>query len=127
MDIKQLDRIAKDNLKVGNRLNLKDQVYYIATRGLYSQHKHGEIELEQAKAEKEILKNWHEQREQPIEPIKQIVYLNKNKLVEAVILELGRYISCATVNAEREKIYSRALFEERIKKVIDEAYSNKVG
>ena len=38
MDIKQLDRIAKDNLKVGNRLSLKDQVYYIATRGLYSQH-----------------------------------------------------------------------------------------
>ena len=122
MDIKQLDRIAKDNLKVGNRLNLKDQVYYIATRGLYSQHKHGEIELEQAKVEKEMLKNWHEQSEQPIEPIKQIVYLNKNKLVEAVILELGRYISCATTNADREKAYPRMLFEKRIVEVINESY-----
>ncbi len=122
MDIKQLDRIAKDNLKVGNRLNLKDQVYYIATRGLYSQHKHGEIELEQAKVEKEMLKNWHEQSEQPIEPIKQIVYLNKNKLVEAVILELGRYISCATTNADRENAYPRMLFEKRIVEVINESY-----
>ena len=122
MDIKQLDRIAKDNLKVGNRLSLKDQVYYIATRGLYSQHKHGEIELEQAKVEKEMLKNWHEHSEQPIEPIKQIVYLNKNKLVEAVILELGRYISCATTNADREKAYPRMLFEKRIVEVINESY-----
>ena len=122
MDIKQLDRIAKENLPVGKKLNVKDQVYYIATRGLYSQHKHGEIELEQAKVEKEMLKNWHEQSEQSIEPIKQIAYLNKNKLVEAVTLELGRYISCATTNADREKAYPRMLFEERIVKVIDNAY-----
>ena len=122
MDIKGLDRIAKENISVGNKLNIKDQVYYIATRGLYSQHKQGEIELEQAKAEKEMLKNWHEQSEQSIEPIKQIAYLNKNKLVEAVTLELGRYISCATTNADREKAYPRKLFEERIVKVIDNAY-----
>ena len=122
MDIKRLDRIAKENISVGNKLNIKDQVYYIATRGLYSQHKHGEIKLEQAKAEKEMLKNWHEQSEQPSEPIKQIVYLNKEKLVQAVILELGRYISCGMTNADREKAYPRKLFEERIVKVINEAY-----
>ena len=122
MDIKGLDRIAKENIPVGKKLNIKDQVYYIGVRGLYSQHKKSEISLEQAKEEKEMLINWHEEVSKPIEPIKQTVYLNKDKVVEAVILELGRYLSCGTTNADREKVYPRKLFEERIVKVIDNAY-----
>ena len=86
MDIKGLDRIAKENLIVGNKLNIKDQVYYIAVRGLYSQHKKGEISLEQAKEEKEMLINWHKEVNQPAEPIKQIIYLNKDKVVERSFL-----------------------------------------
>ena len=122
MDIKGLDRIAKENISVGNKLNIKDQVYYIAVRGLYSQHKKGEISLEQAKEEKEVLINWHEEVSKPIEPIKQTIYLNKDKVIEGVILELGRYLSCGMTNADREKAYPRKLFEERIVKVIDNAY-----
>jgi len=122
MDIKGLDRIAKENIPVGKKLNIKDQVYYIAVRGLYSQHRKGEISLDQAREEKEMLKEWHEQNDRSIEPIKQVVYLNKDKVVEAVILELGRYISCGMTNADREKAYPRKLFEERILKVINNAY-----
>ena len=55
MDIKRLDRVAKENLPVGSELNINDQLYYIAVRGLYSQYKNGEIHLDQTKSEKEIL------------------------------------------------------------------------
>ena len=119
MDIKRLDKISKENLPVGKELNINDQLYYIAVRGLYSQYKNGEINLEQTKEEKEILTRWHEEGH---EFAKQIVYLNKDKVVEGVILELGRYISCGMTNADREKAYPRKLFEERIVKVINEAY-----
>ena len=107
MDIKRLDRIAKENLPVQKELNINDQLYYIAIRGLYSQYKNGELNLEQTKEEKALLTKWHKEGH---EFAKQVVYLNKNKLVEAVILELGRYISCATTNADREKAYPRMLF-----------------
>jgi len=119
MDIKRLDKIAKENLPVEKELNINDQIYYIAVRGLYSQYKNGEINLEQTKSEKAILTKWHKGGH---EFAKQIVYLNKNKVVETVILELGRYLSCGTTNADREKAYPRKLFEERIVKVIDNAY-----
>ena len=119
MDIKRLDKIAKENLPVEKELNINDQFYYIAIRGLYSQYKNGEINLEQTKSEKAILTKWHKGGH---EFAKQIVYLNKDKVVEAVILELGRYISCGMTNADREKAYPRKLFEERIVKVIDNAY-----
>lgn len=33
---------------------------------------------------------------------------------EAVILEVDRYISCATTNQEREKAYPRKLLEQRL-------------
>ena len=119
MDIKRLDKIAKENLPVEKGLNINDQIYYIAVRGLYSQYKNGDIDIEQTKGEKEILTKWHEEGH---EFAKQIVYLNKDKVVEAVILELGRYISCSTTNEIREKVYPRKLFEERIVKVINNAY-----
>lgn len=121
MDIKGLDKMAKENITVGSKLNINDQVYYIAVRGLYSQHKKGEISLEQAKEEKEMLVKWCEENK-PKEPIKQVIYLNKDRVVESVILELGRYISCGMTNADREKAYPRKLFEQRIVKVIKEAY-----
>ena len=121
MDIKGLDKMAKENITVGSKLNINDQVYYIAVRGLYSQHKKGEISLDQAKEEKEMLVKWCEENK-PKEPIKQVIYLNKDRVVESVILELGRYISCGMTNADREKAYPRKLFEERIVKVIDNAY-----
>ena len=54
----------------------------------------------QTKEEKEILTKWYEEGH---EFAKQIVYLNKDKVIDAVILELGRYISCGTTNADREK------------------------
>lgn len=89
---------------------------------MYSQHKKGEISLEQPKEEKKVLINWHKEVNRPIEPIKQTIYLNKDKVVETVILELGRYLLCGMTNADREKAYPRKLFEERIVKVIDNAY-----
>ena len=127
MDIKGLDRVAKENLPVGKKMCCKDQVYYIAARGLYSQHNRGEIPLEQAKEEKKMLVDWYENYGKHVEPIKQTIYLNKDKVVEAVILELGRYISCATTNSDRERAYPRDLFEKRILKVIDEAYGITKG
>lgn len=51
----------------------------------------------------------------------------KKLLVDAILLELGRYISCGTTNHDREKAYPRQLFETRIKKVIDEVYSLKAS
>ena len=124
MDINRLDIIAKENLPVDRNLNINDQFYYIAIRGLYSQYKNGEINLDQTKSEKAILTKWHKGGH---EFAKQLVYLNKDKVVEAVILELGRYISCATTNSDRERAYPRDLFEERILKVIDEAYGIKAS
>lgn len=121
MDIKRLDRIAKQKLPVEKELNINDQIYYIAVRGLYSQYKNREISIEQTKEEKAILTKWYEEGH---EFSKQIIYLNKDKVVEAVILELGRYISCGTTNADREKAYPRKLFEKRITQVIDKAYTN---
>ena len=122
MDIKGLDQMAKENISVGSKLNIKDQIYYVGVRGLYSQYRNGELKAEKAKEEKEMLINWYENMDEPVEPIKQTIFLNKDKVVEAVILELGRYISCAKTNADRERAYPRKLFEERIVKVIDNAY-----
>ena len=59
--------------------------------------------------------------------VEKIVQLNKKQVVDAVILELGRYISCAKTNEDRERAYPRRLFEERIEKVIDAAYGVKVS
>lgn len=56
MDIKGLDRMAKENLPVEKELNINNQIYYIAVRGLYSQYKNGEINLEQTKSVYSILK-----------------------------------------------------------------------
>nr|WP_302599043.1 hypothetical protein [uncultured Cellulosilyticum sp.] len=122
MNVKELRRIAEQNMPVGRRLQGNEQVYYLAMRGLYGQHRKGEISLQQAQEEKEILTKWYEACEKKVEPIKEVVYLNKDKVVDAVILELGRYMSCGQNHEQREKAYPRKLFEERIVKVIDQAY-----
>lgn len=59
--------------------------------------------------------------------VEKVVRLNKDQVVDAVLLELGRYISCGKTNEQREKAYPRALFEKRIVKVIDDAYSVQVS
>lgn len=52
MDVKELDRLAKENKPMPERLAMYEQCYYIASRGLYRQYDAKHITLEQAKAEK---------------------------------------------------------------------------
>ena len=123
MTIRELGRNAEENVILGRELDINDQIYYIAIRGLYSQHRNGEIDILKAKEDKEVLVKWHKEATKLVHPVKQTVYLNKNKVVEAITLELGRYISCAMTNENREKAYPRELFNKRIQMVIDDAYS----
>lgn len=59
--------------------------------------------------------------------VEKLVPLNRKKVVDAVLLELGRYVSCGATYQERERAYPRQLFETRIIKMIDEAYGLKVS
>ena len=120
MDTKTLDRLAKANAPLKAGPTLFERWYYVALRGLYAQYRAGEITLEQAEHDKEVIVDAF--AECTDDSFKQIIYLNKDKVVEAVILELGRCISCSTTNENREKVYPRKLFEERIVKVINNAY-----
>lgn len=120
MDTKTLERLAKANASLEAGATLFERWYYIALRGLYGQYKVGQITLEQAEHDKEVIVDAF--AEYMKEPKKEIIYLNKDKVVSTVILELGRYISCGTTNVDREKAYPRKLFEERIVKVINNAY-----
>lgn len=52
MDIKELDRLAKENLPMPNNLTMYEQCYYISSRGLYQQYADKKITLVQARAEK---------------------------------------------------------------------------
>ena len=113
MDIKTLDRLAKNNRPIRQKITLQERCYYVAMRGLYSQYKSGEIEvvedaLHLCKSNKTSNK--------------QVIYLNKEAVVNAVLLELGRYVSCGATYQEREKAYPRLLFEKRIIEVVDKAY-----
>lgn len=120
MNTKTLDRLAKANASLGAGVTLFERWYYIALRGLYAQYKTGDVSLEQAKHDKEVIEDAF--LECTDDSRKQVIYLNKDKVIEGVILELGRYISCGMTNSDREKAYPRKLFEERIVKVIDNAY-----
>lgn len=53
MNIKQLDKLAKEKAPMPNGLALHEQCYYIASRGLYEQYASQVITLEEAKREKE--------------------------------------------------------------------------
>ena len=123
MDTKTLDRLAKANETLGAGATLFERWYYVALRGLYAQYRMGEISREQAEHDKEVIVDAFLDCTE--DSRKKIVHLNKKQVVKAVVHELGRYISCATTNAEREKAYPRMLFEERIVKVIDNAYGDK--
>ena len=120
MDTKTLDRMAKTNVPLRAGATLFERWYYVALRGLYAQYKEGQITLEQVEHDKEVIVDAF--LECIDDSRKQVIHLNKKQVVEAVILELGRYISCGMTNADREKAYPRKLFEERIVKVIDNAY-----
>ncbi len=53
MDMKTLDRLAKQQEKMPQGLKAYEQAYYIASRGLYQQYQTHVISLEQAREEKQ--------------------------------------------------------------------------
>lgn len=53
MEIKQLDKLAKEKAPMPSGLPLHEQCYYIASRGLYAQYDQKIITLEEAKREKQ--------------------------------------------------------------------------
>lgn len=53
MNIKQLDKLAKERAPMPNGLPMYEQCYYIASRGLYEQYANQTITLVEAKKEKE--------------------------------------------------------------------------
>lgn len=117
MDINELDRMARYKITPKPGLKVHEYSYYVAMRGLYTEHKIGQLSSRDAADDKEVLVDVYEAFKE-----RQKQHLNKSKLVNAIILELGRYISCGMTNADREKAYPRKLFEQRIVKVIDAAY-----
>lgn len=59
MNIKQLDKLAKEKAPMPKGLAMHEQCYYIASRGLYEQYASKIITLEQAKKEKnEVIKQY---------------------------------------------------------------------
>ena len=57
MEIKQLDKLAKEKAPMPSGLPMHEQCYYIASRGLYEQYERKVITLEEAKREKqEVIK-----------------------------------------------------------------------
>ncbi len=121
MDIKTLDRMARNNEMLGAGVTLFERWYYVAIRGLYAQHALRQITTEQAEHDKEVVveifSRYTDESKMPV------VELNKKQVTDAITLELGRYISCAMTNENREKAYPRELFDKRILMVIDDAYA----
>lgn len=65
MDIKELDRLAKENKPMPECLAMYEQCYYIASRGLYRQYDAGHLSLAQAKIEKShVIKQYEEGKKQ---------------------------------------------------------------
>lgn len=61
MNIKQLDKLAKERAPMPSGLPMHEQCYYIASRGLYEQYANQTITLEKAKKEKkEVIKQYEE-------------------------------------------------------------------
>lgn len=98
MNIKQLDKLAKEKAPMPNGLPMYKQCYYIASRGLYDQYAHQIITLEQAKQEKkEVIKQYEEGRHQwelfmgmyeLEEKLSQLKKEGFNSILEFEILEL---------------------------------------
>lgn len=57
VEIKQLDKLAKEKAPMPNGLPMHEQCYYIASRGLYAQYEQKVITLEEAKREKKEVIN----------------------------------------------------------------------
>ncbi len=57
MEIKELDKLAKEKAPMPEGLPMYEQCYYIASRGLYEQYEKNVISLEQAKMEKKEVLN----------------------------------------------------------------------
>lgn len=57
MEIKQLDKLAKEKAPMPSGLPMHEQCYYIASRGLYEQYEKQIISLEEAKREKQEVIN----------------------------------------------------------------------
>lgn len=53
MDLKTLDKMAKQNKVMPGGLEGYEQAYYIAARSLYRQYEKGDLSLEQARQEKD--------------------------------------------------------------------------
>ncbi|MGL5676289.1 MAG: hypothetical protein ACRDDX_07735 [Cellulosilyticaceae bacterium] len=64
MDIKELDRQAKQGFTMPSGLRGYEQAYYIAARGLYQQYAKGELTLEDARKEKEQVLGMYKQGEE---------------------------------------------------------------
>lgn len=65
MEIKQLDKLAKEKAPMPNGLPMHEQCYYIASRGLYEQYEKKVITLEEAKREKqEVVRTYQLAKEQ---------------------------------------------------------------
>ena len=61
MNIKQLDKLAKEKAPMPSGLPMHKQCYYIASRGLYEQYENQTITLAEAKKEKEeVIKQYEE-------------------------------------------------------------------
>lgn len=98
MEIKELDKMAKQGLELPANLKGYEQAYYIASRGLYQQYEKKEITLEQARQEKEkVTKLYHEglcefeyfmQLHQVWDKLKQLKKEGFNSVVEFEILGL---------------------------------------
>ena len=65
MEIKQLDKLAKEKAPMPQGLPMYEQCYYIASRGLYEQYERKVISLEEAKREKqEVIKAYQIEKDQ---------------------------------------------------------------
>lgn len=64
MEIKELDRLAKENAPMPSGLAPHEQCYYISSRGLYQQYAAKAISLSQAKLEKKQVIEQYQSSEQ---------------------------------------------------------------
>ncbi|MEG0501345.1 MAG: hypothetical protein RR525_03835 [Cellulosilyticaceae bacterium] len=98
MNIKKLDQLAKQGSELPSSLNIYEQAYYIASRGLYQQYTKGEITLEQARTEKtQVIKSYNEgqqemeyfmQLHQVWDKLKQLKEEGFDTILELEILEV---------------------------------------
>ncbi|MBE6024997.1 MAG: hypothetical protein E7231_17765 [Cellulosilyticum sp.] len=101
MEIKKLDKLAKEKAPMPEGLPMHEQCYYIASRGLYEQYETKVITLEQAKREKqEIIKAYEMGKDQwqlfigIHEIADQLKQLQKDGFNTALEMEILESIEC---------------------------------